>query len=119
MAQRASGLLIRRIIGGVLIGLVALIVVAILVWRGDILRSGLDPEQATSQAKLWAEEFTAKGEGEFTIEVPVPDEPFDQRVMVSYESGASSGSMDVKAVKTWCIKDGSGRISKKAEVTTF
>jgi len=82
-------------------------------------RSGLDPEQATSQAKLWAEEFTAKGEGEFTIEVPGPDEPFDQRVMVSYESGASSGSMDVKAVKTWCIKDGSGRISKKAEVTTF
>ena len=81
-------------------------------------RSGLDPEQATSQAKLWAEEFTAKGEGEFTIEVPVPDEPFDQRVMVSYESGASSGSMDVKAVKTWCIKDGSGRILKQAEVTT-
>ena len=81
-------------------------------------RSGLDPEQATSQAKLWAEEFTAKGEGEFTIEVPVPDEPFDQRVMVSYESGASSGSMDVKEVKTWCIKDGSGRILKQAEVTT-
>ena len=81
-------------------------------------RSGLDPEQATSQAKSWAEEFTAKGEGEFTIEVPVPDEPFDQRVMVSYESGASSGSMDVKAVKTWCIKDGSGRILKQAEVTT-
>ena len=81
-------------------------------------RSGLDPEQATSQAKLWAEEFTAKGEGEFTIEVPGPDEPFDQRVMVSYESGASSGSMDVKAVKTWCIKDGSGRILKQAEVTT-
>ncbi len=44
MGQRASGLLIRRIIGGVLIGLVALIVLAILVWRGDILRSGLDPE---------------------------------------------------------------------------
>ena len=82
-------------------------------------RSGLDPEQATSQAKLWAEEFTAKGEGKFTIEVPGPDEPFDQRVMVSYESGASSGSMDVKAVKTWCIKDGSGRILKQAEVTTF
>lgn len=44
MTQRASGLLIRRIIGGVLIGLIALIVIAILVWRGDILRSGLDPE---------------------------------------------------------------------------
>jgi len=44
LGQRASGLLIRRIIGGVLIGLVALIVVAILIWRGDILRSGLDPE---------------------------------------------------------------------------
>ncbi|MFN3537034.1 MAG: DUF3089 domain-containing protein [Brevundimonas sp.] len=44
MGERASGLLIRRIIGGVLIGLVALIVLAILVWRGDILRSGLDPE---------------------------------------------------------------------------
>jgi len=44
LGQRASGLLVRRIIGGVLIGLVALTVLAILVWRGDILRSGLDPE---------------------------------------------------------------------------
>lgn len=44
MGERASGLLIRRIIGGVLIGLIALIVIAILVWRGDILRAGLDPE---------------------------------------------------------------------------
>lgn len=44
MAERASGFLFRRIIGGVLIGLVALVVTAILVWRGDILRSGLDPE---------------------------------------------------------------------------
>ncbi|MFN4297762.1 MAG: DUF3089 domain-containing protein [Brevundimonas sp.] len=37
-------MLIRRIIGSTLIGLVALVVIAILVWRGDILRSGLDPE---------------------------------------------------------------------------
>lgn len=36
--------MIRRIIGGALIGLVTLAVVAILIWRGDILRSGLDPE---------------------------------------------------------------------------
>ncbi|MFN3815990.1 DUF3089 domain-containing protein [Brevundimonas sp.] len=36
--------MIRRIIGGTLIALVALVVIAILVWRGDILRSGLDPE---------------------------------------------------------------------------
>ncbi len=36
--------MVRRVIGGVLIGLVALIVIAILVWRGDILRAGLDPE---------------------------------------------------------------------------
>ncbi|MDB4504329.1 hypothetical protein N9240_00205 [Akkermansiaceae bacterium] len=89
---------------------------ALLAWCES---SGLDPEQATSQAKLWAEQFTGKGGGEFTIEVPEPDEPFDQRVMVSYESGTSSGSMDVKAVKTWCIKDGSGRILKQAEVTTY
>ena len=89
---------------------------ALLAWCES---SGLDPEQAASQAKLWAEQFTGKGEGEFTIEVPEPDEPFDQRVMVSYESGTSSGSMDVKAVKTWCIKDGSGRILKQAEVTTY
>ena len=44
MAQSPSGLLIRRIVGATLIGLVVLIVAAILVWRGDILRSGLDPE---------------------------------------------------------------------------
>ena len=59
-----------------------------------------------------------KGEGGFDIEVPGPDEPFDQRVMVSFETGNQSGSRDVKSVKTWCIKDGSGRILKQAEVTT-
>jgi hypothetical protein len=89
---------------------------ALLAWCES---SGLDPEQAASQAKLWAGQFTGKGEGEFAIEVPEPDEPFDQRVMVSYESGTSSGSMDVKAVKSWCIKDGAGRILKQAEVTTY
>jgi len=89
---------------------------ALLAWCES---SGLDSEQAASQAKLWAEQFTGKGGGEFTIEVPEPDEPFDQRVMVSYESGTSSGSMDVKAIKSWCIKDGAGRILKQAEVTTY
>jgi hypothetical protein len=79
---------------------------------------GLEPEQAASQANLWAEQFSGKGEGGFSIEVPGPDEPFDQRVMVSYETGNMSGSRDVKSVKTWCIKDGSGRILKQAEVTT-
>ncbi|MDA7919276.1 hypothetical protein N9B36_01680, partial [Akkermansiaceae bacterium] len=81
-------------------------------------RFGLEPEQAVSQANLWAEQFSVKGEGGFEIEVPGPDEPFDQRVMVSFETGNMSGSRDVKSVKTWCIKDGSGRILKQAEVTT-
>ena len=77
-----------------------------------------DREQAVIEAEMWATEFSGKNSGEFSIEVPEPDEPFDKRVMVSYETGGASTSRDVKAVKTWCIKDGAGRILKQAEVTT-
>ncbi len=41
--QRQPGLTVRQMVGWVGLGLVALLVVAALVWRGDILRAGLDP----------------------------------------------------------------------------
>lgn len=77
-----------------------------------------DQERSVIEARLWAKQFSENSSGEFSIEIPEPDEPFDKRVMVSYESGGASTSRDVKAVKTWCIKDGAGRILKQAEVTT-
>jgi chromosome segregation ATPase len=77
-----------------------------------------NPEQAVVEARMWASRFSEKSSGDFSIEIPEPDESFDTRVMVSYETGGASSSRDVKAVKTWCIKDGSGRILKQAEVTT-
>ena len=83
-------------------------------WCGSL---SYDREQSVVEARKWASKFNDKGVGVFKIEVPEPDEPFDTRVMVSYTKGGSS-SLDVKDVKTWCIKDNSGRILKQAEVTT-
>lgn len=84
-------------------------------WCRDL---GYDNEQATDEAKKWAASYNTTCSGILKIIVPEPDTPFDRRTMVTYEDGGAATARDVKAVKSWCIKDDSGRIMKQAEVTT-